>query len=334
MFLARLRLESFDRGIILPHEQTFGGPKEDRLALMKATACQLSPIFGLYADPVDQVGKLFAPIVSQPPAAKATLSHVENRVWVVSDRDLIDRVASTLADRKVYIADGHHRYGTALMYRDWCTEKNGEPLNPDDPANFVMFVLASMDDPGCLILPYCRAIGETTVASLLDAWKGAVEVLPDKDPANNLTLHDGETGQRVSLRFARREMLRKLEPGQVEPWYDLDYAYLHRYLIDELLADKTLSPNGPEPQASAGARPRKQVPGIGSKTPQKLSLHYVKSTDEAIEAARLHNGVALLTNATPMKHLRAMSEAGGLMPQKSTYFHPKLATGIAINPLS
>lgn len=307
MFIARLRLEPFERGVILPHEQTFGGPKEDRLALMKATGCQLSPIFGLYSDPGDRIGGLLEPIVAHPPRATGVLSEVENRVWAVTDHTVIEQVAAVLREKKVYIADGHHRYGTALMYRDWCADKQGEALAPEDAANFVMFVLASMDDPGCLILPYYRAIGEVSVSTLLEAWEPGVEVLADGDPAHDLTLYDGETGQRVSVRFTRREVLRKLEPRQVEPWYELDYAYLHRYLIEDLLV------------GAAG---------------EKVDLHYVKSVQDAIGAARKHNGVALLTKATPMAHLRAMSEAGGLMPQKSTYFHPKLATGIAINPLS
>ncbi len=306
MFIGRLRLEPFEKGVILPHEQTFGGPKEDRFALMKATGCQLSPIFGLYSDRDDRIGAAFAPIVSTDSQAVGTCSGIENRIWRVTERAVIDRVASVLAGERVYIADGHHRYGTALMYRAWCAEQNGGSLSPDHPANFVMFVLASMDDPGCLILPYCRAVGPITLDSLLKAWKEGVEVLGGNATAGDLTLHEGATGRRVVLRFSQRPVLRSLEPGQVEPWYALDYAYLHRYLIDELLTNRS---------------------GYDS------CVYYAKSTEAAIASAVEHKGVALLTNATPMAHLRAMSEAGGLMPQKSTYFHPKLATGLAINPL-
>lgn len=311
MFIARLRLEPFERGVILPHEQTFGGPKEDRLALMKATACQLSPIFGLYTDSADRVGGAFAPFVSKEPDAEGTCSGVENRLWIVTNRASIDLVASTLREQRVYIADGHHRYGTALMYRAWCAEQNGGSLPTDHPANFVMFVLASMDDPGCLILPYCRVLGDVSLSSLLDAWREGVEVVAGDSAAGDasktdLTVQEGANGRRVALRFTRREVLRTIEPDQVEPWYALDCAYLHRYLIDELLT-KHLS--------------------------DKPSVYYAKSVDAAISTAEKHNGTALLTNATPMAHFRAMSEAGGLMPQKSTYFHPKLATGLAINPL-
>jgi len=305
MFIGRLRLAPFSEGSILPHEQTFGGPKEDRLALMKATAVQLSPILGMFTDPEDRVGEAFAATAKRDPDAVGTLHGVENRLWIETDREVIAAVTPCLADKRVFIADGHHRYGTALMYRDWLTERSGGKLPADHPARYIMFVLASMDDPGCLILPYNRTIANVNTETLLDAWRSGAAVASGGD--RDLTLFDGRSQVATSLRFTRREMLDELEPEQVGPWYELDYAYLHRCLIDELLAKQ-----------------------LG----RKPEVHYVTSVEQAKEDARHHQGVALLTNATPMEHLRAVSEAGGLMPQKSTYFHPKLATGLAINPLA
>jgi uncharacterized protein (DUF1015 family) len=307
MFITRLRLQPFEAGVILPHEQTFGGPKEDRLALMRATACQLSPIFGLYSDPEDRIGHGLNELVQAPPDAAGLLDGVENRIWIVRDQGVIDLVASIMAEKKVYIADGHHRYGTALMYRDWLARQRGGSLPEDHPANFVMFVLASMDDPGCLILPYCRVIEGIDLRTLLEAWEQGVEnnAAAPTVPGDVL-LHEGASGRETRVRFTQRDVLHRVEPNQVRPWYELDYAYLHRYLIDELLTKRL-------------GRPPK--------------LHYVKSEEDAKKIARDVNGVALLTNATPMVHLRAMSEAGGLMPQKSTYFHPKLATGLAMYSL-
>jgi len=207
--------------------------------------------------------------------------------------------------KKVYIADGHHRYGTALLYREWARAEAGGRLPENHPANFIMFVLASMDDPGCVILPYHRAIGGTGVAELLSAWSGAVEEC--EGGTGDLTLVSADGSTHAELCFSNRSVLRDLEPNQCDAWYDLDYAFLHRYLIDELLAK------------GAGAPPK---------------VHYVKSEPAAMEAAAESSGVALLTRATPMEHLRAVSEQGGLMPQKSTYFAPKLATGVVMNPLT
>lgn len=306
MFIARVRLQPFFEGSILPHEQTFGGPKEDRLALMKATRCQLSPIFGLYTDPDDRVGKAFAATASRTPDVTGSLDDVENRMWIVADTGVVDSVVSTLADKRVYIADGHHRYGTALLYRDFLAGQQGGSLPPDHPANYVMFVLASMDDPGCLILPYYRALANIDLDAVIEAWSEGTEGTA-RDQAD-IVLWDGRTGSETPLRFTNRDILKTLEPNQCDAWRKLDYAYLHRYLIDELLAGK---PGG-----------------------EKSRVRYVKSSEDAKKTARDKSGVALLVNATPMAHLRAVSEAGGLMPQKSTYFHPKLATGLTINPLA
>lgn len=304
MFIARLRLHEFAEGVILPHEQTFGGPKEDRLALMKATRCNLSPIFGLYRDPHNAVGQEFSTTASRPPTAHGSLDGVENLLWVVDDAELIRRVAMILADRKVYIADGHHRYGTALMYREHVTSRGASRWSNDHPANYVMFVLASMDDPGCLILPYHRVLLHVDLAAVTDAWREGAAAC-DADGAD-IRLVDGSTGKEQCLKFTDRAKLASLEPNEVPPWRDLDAAYLHRYLLKELLT------------ARLRAEPK---------------IAYVKSEEDARRTAREENGVALLLNATPMAHLRAVSDAGGLMPQKSTYFHPKLATGMVINPL-
>lgn len=304
-FIARLRLKGFAEGVILPHERTFGGPKEDRLALMKATKCNLSPIFGLYSDPANEVAASFAQIATRPPDFHATLEGVENKVWIVTDAGVIDRVAKAMGDKKVYIADGHHRYGTALLYRDHMVEQTGG-LSADHPANFVMFVLASMDDPGCLILPYYRVLGGITLQELVHSWSAGASASAGSG-TTNLRLWEAATGKEASISFTNRSVLRSLEPKEVGPWYDLDYAYLHRYLIDELLTKTVGKP---------------------------ADIHYAKSEEQAKEMAREFRGVALLVNATPMAHLRAVSEANGLMPQKSTYFHPKLATGITINPLA
>ncbi len=305
MFIARIRLVPFTEGSVLPHEQTFGGPKEDRLALMKATKCQLSPIFGLYTDAEDRVGGALAGTLARKPDVLGTYDDVENRLWVVSDHAVISELTAVMSEKKVYIADGHHRYSTALLYRDFVQEDAGEELPKDHPANFVMFVLASMDDPGCLILPYHRTIADIALSTILDAWAPATQSATPEEA--DITLYDARTGKQASLRFTKRDVIADLEPKQPKAWHQLDTAYLHRYLIDVLL------------KSAIAAEPK---------------VHYVKNDDDAKDTARELAGVALLLKPTPMAHLRAVSEAGGLMPQKSTFFYPKLATGLTINPLS
>jgi len=304
-FIARVRLQPFSEGVILPHEQTFGGPKEDRLALMKATRCNISPVFGLYGDPEDRVGTAFAATAQGEPDALANLEGVTNRMWIVTDPATVQTVVSALAAQKIYIADGHHRYGTALNYRDCCAQELGAALPADHPAQYVMMVLGSMDDPGSLIIPYNRTLARIDLDTIVSAWQPGVE--PTGAEQADVVLFEGATGKEVPLRFTDRPKLKELETGQVAPWYDLDAAYLHRYLINVLLREKL----GSEPQ-----------------------IRYTKSAENTKQVARNENGVGLLVQATPMAHLRAMSEAGGLMPQKSTFFYPKLATGLTINPLA
>ncbi|HNQ24432.1 MAG TPA: DUF1015 domain-containing protein [Phycisphaerae bacterium] len=320
-FIARLELRPFSDGVVLPHELTFGGPKEDRLALMKATRCNISPVFGLYHDPEDRVGRTFAATAARRPDVTATLDGVGNRMWIVTDAGTIRQVVDTLADKKVYIADGHHRYGTALNYREFCTQQAGKSLPPDHPAHYVMMVLGSMDDPGSLIIAYNRTLAHVDLATVLEAWKPGTALVERRDPCcacggrsaaaaspgnADIVLFDGKSGKEVALRFTDRPQLKTLQKGEVEPWYDLDAAYLHRYLIDELLKQRL------------GRAP---------------DVRYTKSAENTRQVARDEAGVGLLLNPTPMAHLRAVSEAGGLMPQKSTFFYPKLATGLTINPL-
>ena len=312
LFFCRQRLEPFGQGSVFPHELTFGGPKEDRLKLMKATRCQLSPIFGLYLDPANKVMNLLESKLASEPDVVASLDNVENHLWAVTDADAIAAVRDAMNDKKLYVADGHHRYGTALMYRDWLSERQGG-LPDDHPARFVLMALAVMDDPGMLILPTHRVLaelGDLTDEQVIDAWSAGLDISPaDRiDPKADFSFFSGRTGKRWTAKIKNRAALRELEPNQPEAWAELDMAYLHRYLLDELLVKKL--PGGKE-----------------------LKIRYLKAAADAEQTAKDERGLAVLAQATRMEQLRAVSEAGGLMPQKSTFFYPKLATGLVFNPL-
>lgn len=309
MFIARLKLEPFSAGIVLPHEETFGGPKEDRLALMKATRANLSSVFGLYRDPEDDLASIFTSHIDRSPDAQTTLDGVQNRIWIMTAGDAVDRLVRTFADKQVYIADGHHRYNTALTYRDWLAGENGGELPANHPANYIMLVFGCMEDPGSLILPTHRVLVETGdlgLAALMDAWSsGCAESSPD---VADMTLHHGASGEAKHVRFTNRSVLSTLEPKLSPAWCALDSAYLHRYLIDELYT---------------------RVPGRRDAP----IIRYAKSESEARRIAETERGIALICEPATMAQLREVSQAGNLMPQKSTYFHPKVLTGLTINPL-
>lgn len=314
MFTARLRLEEFTVGNVLPHEETFGGPKEDRLALMKATAANLSAVFAVYRDPQDEVGTLLCEASQREPDAVGTIDEVENKVWILKDNSVIDRVVRAVAKENVYIADGHHRYLTAMNYRNSITEPrpsgSGFPeLAAGHPANYVMVVLGSMDDPGSLILPTHRVLletGDLSLDGLVRGWSDGVATTAKGD--QDMTLFHGASGEERHVRFTNRAALAKIARDKSAAWCGLDVAYLHRYLIDELWK-----------RCGRGDLP----PKIG----------YAKAEQDARRIAARESGFALLCKVTTMEQLRAVSEAGDLMPQKSTYFYPKVATGLTINPL-
>jgi uncharacterized protein (DUF1015 family) len=310
MFFARLRLEPFETGTVLAHEETFGGPKEDRLALMKTTFANLSPVFGLYPDPDHSIAALLDDQTHASPAATARVGDVDNSMWIIQASDSINRLVAAFMPLKVYIADGHHRYNTALTFRDWVASERGGSLDPNHPANFVLIAFASMDDPGSLILPTHRvlaAVDDMPIDSLFDAWSAGCERVGSHEDAD-MTLHQGADGREIHVRFTNRTVLDELEPDKSDAWKGLDVAYLHRYLIDELF-----------------------TANLNRSSPPKV--RYIKETDEAKSVARNENGIALICKGATMKQLRDVSDAFDRMPQKSTYFYPKVATGMTMNPL-
>ncbi len=175
---AVLRISEFGTGQVFPHEQTFGGPIADRLKLMQATSCQLSPIFGLVQAPLHQmVAKAMADAAA---GWQGDLDGVHHEVTPVSDLKAIADLSAALAPLPVYIADGHHRYKTAMAYRDWLAGQKGS-LPADHPANFVMLGLMAMQDPGNLVLPTHRIVEGLTPARLTRLREASKEMLQWRD---------------------------------------------------------------------------------------------------------------------------------------------------------
>ena len=327
-FIALVRLSPFGAGDVVPHEKTYKGPIEDRLKLMRATGAQLSPIFGLFSDPRNEVTGLLYKHVGRP-MQTGTLDGVKNDLWSVPDAEVETRVIDLMKARPIYIADGHHRYTTALEYQREAEQANGgKPLPPEHPANWCMFVLVAMQDPGLQILPTHRLIGgieRFDVELFRTALRGNVEVtesvvnasglnefvnhvLP-KAPPNTFGLFDGRTRKLYELHLKNPDVLKPLEPKQSDAWRHLDVAILQRYLLDEVL-QPTFVP-GKELVKGYTADPDTIAPQVDGRTYQ----------------------IALLLKPTPLHALEELGKFGEVMPQKSTYFYPKLATGMVINPL-
>lgn len=319
-FFARLRLEPFGTGSVFPHEQTFGGPKEDRLMLTQATRANLSPIFGLYQDAENAVAARLEAALPREPLARGTLDGVENQLWAVSDAAVVAAVAEMMRQRPTFIADGHHRYGTALLYRDWLTQQQGK-LPPDNPANFVLCVFCAMEDAGLLILPTHRVLPGVEVAPRLLRDDAQVEIahLPCGGGEEAVAALAKFGPQAVALYSAQENgffmvcprnatILDAVAPEHSPAWRRLGLAFLHAYLLDRVVTPKVCGNRAPE-------------------------IHYVKAAGPAVDEARQTRGSAFLMQPTTMAELRDVCLANDLMPQKSTYFYPKLASGLVINSL-
>jgi uncharacterized protein (DUF1015 family) len=325
-----VRLSPFGQGQVIPHERTYQGPIEDRLKLMRATGAQLSPIFGLFSDARNEVSKLLYQNVGKP-ELDGTLEGVRHQLWSVIDAELENHIIEMMGTKPVYIADGHHRYTTALAYQKEVEREYGGPLPPDHPANYCMFVLVGMQSDGLLVLPTHRLIGglsgfdaarfKSLVARAFDV--SDTPLPPDKvadyansilpqSPPHTMGLYDGVGKRLYQLTLKDPDVLAPLEPARSEVWRRLDVAILQRYLLDEIF--------------------RKNF--AGGKDGAELSVGY---TADAREIAAKTDGksyqVALLLKATPMHALEELGKSGDVMPQKSTYFYPKLATGMTIYPL-
>ncbi len=325
-FIALVKLSPFGEDVI-PHEKTYPGAIEDRLKLMRATQMQLSPIFGLFSDPRNEVNSLLYKNAGRPEIT-GTLDDVKNDLWSVIDAEVEIKIVDLMKARPIYIADGHHRYTTALQFQREAELAAGGKLPPGHPANYCMFVLVGMQDPGLLILPTHRLIGGLESFDVA-AFRAAVgdsfdvtesNVVPQRFDEHHQTdpnphphafgLYDGRTHKMYNLRLKNADVLKPLEPNQSDAWRRLDVAILQRYLLDEIL----------QPKFASG---------------KELTKGY---TADAAEVAPKVDGtkyqIALMLRPTPLHALEELGKHGEVMPQKSTYFFPKLATGMVINPLT
>ena len=326
-FFCTVKISPFSEGHVVPHEKTYRESIEDRLKLMRATHTQMSPIFGLYNDTRHEVNHLLFNNLSRPDFT-ATLDDVKNDLWVVHDTDIERQLIDFIGLKPVYIADGHHRYTTALTYLQELEKQNGGPLAQNHPANYCMFCLVGMQDDGLLILPTHRLIGNieafniaaftAAIAPNFDVIESTLapnqvteycDVFLPKQPAHTFGLYDGRSKKLYQLTCINQDVLRSLEPNLSDASRRLDVAILQRYLLDEII----------EPNFAQG---------------KQLSKAYTANAAEVVEKTDgVKSQIALLLKSTPLGALEQLAQHQELMPQKSTYFFPKLATGLVMNVL-
>ena len=322
-FLARVRLEPFGTGNIFPHEQTFSGPKADRLKLYQATAFNISPIFGLYPDDANAVFAKFDGLIRNAPPTVA-LDHlgVVNKLWVVTDTAIVSHIIGLLGPKPVFIADGHHRYETGLKYLEE-ERAAGDVADDEAPQNFCLMMLVGMGDPGLLIQPTHRllnglpAITGDQLKSLLSEQFEIVGEFDDGAACwEHVQLEDSQSvlgfgtvadGVWIAVKLRDPSRMAALAPDQTVDWRSLAVSILHKLVIDELLAGKT---------------------GV---TPTCQYVHMLREVTDAVRAKTCQ--LACLVPPCGMEHVESIAGSREKMPQKSTYFYPKIPTGLVFHSL-
>jgi uncharacterized protein (DUF1015 family) len=323
--LARVRLEPFGTGRIFPHEETMAGPKADRLRLFHATGMNLSPIFGLYPDPDDAVMSALDKAVGRALPLQAT-DHlgVVSKLWPVTDQQVVSLVTGLLGPKPVFIADGHHRYETGLRYLE-DRRAAGEVRDDEAAPSFILMMLVGMSDPGLVILPTHRlvsGIGDLPSGRLAALLGPSFEIEKvgegDKGARDTWELIEADGSQALlgfgtvadgvwqTARFRAPQTMAQLAASHSPAWRDLAVSVLHVLVLDHLLAQKLAKPQ----------------------------CKYVHLLREVTDATAAHQcDLAVLVPPATMDHVEQIAGNREKMPPKSTYFYPKLLSGLVFNSL-
>jgi uncharacterized protein (DUF1015 family) len=328
-----VRIEDYDSGIVKPHETTLSGPKTDRLNLLRACKASFSQIFSLFSDPKGNVSGILAKVSGRPEMEVKSGDGVLHRVWTLSDKNDIEVIVREMADKPFFIADGHHRYDTALNYRNERRKAAGS-FTGDEPYNYVAMYLARLEDPGLTILPAHRALFNLNnfdprrFEDDLNRYFNIERIDFDKksEPKDRRTIletmahradHSHVFGMRVKgehsyylLTLRNEADMDALLPDKSVAYRRLDVSILHHLIIDKLLGIKM------------------ETHKLG------LNIEYIKDADEADK--RVHDGAAeiiFFMNPTKVSEVREVAAAGERMPQKATYFFPKLLTGLVMHKI-
>lgn len=323
--IARVQLEEFSNGIILPHEFTLSKAKEDRFNLMKATNCNFSQVYALYMDKEHTTLRTIDEHSVSDAAVKFTDNdNITHRLWIVTDEKIITKLVDDFADRKLYIADGHHRYETALNYRNYCREKGISEQG--ESQDFQMIYLVDMEHPGLVVFPTHRLVRNLTYfdkEKALDDCKKYFDIIRNYD-TNDMEselakLYDA--GKKAFGFYCGNEecyllvlksldVLKNMLPKLSAPSRRLDVTVLHTLILENIFGiDKENMAN-------------------------QINLAYTKFFEEAISA--VDSGefqCSFILNPTRVTEIRDVAAAGEKMPQKSTYFYPKMITGMVMNDL-
>ena len=324
-FMARQQLTRFGEGQVFPHEETLPAAKADRLMLTVLTKANLSPIFGLYPDPECEAQDLLdRAIAGTTPLVVTDHLGVIHRLWPLGDVAVSARLSAIMGPKPIFIADGHHRYETACNYRDQIYDSGF--LSPEHPANYTLMMCVAMDDPGLIVMPTHRLFrgipaltGDELAARLRpcfttrSAGEGpamAATVWEDIETGGHqgsIGLYTQKDGRWLiaTLSEAGRARMAELSPDHTEAWQALGVSLLHRLVVGDLLGCQQL--------------------------PKPTYVHLIEEVAEGLRTGDYP--LAAVVMPATVHDVRTISMGGERMPAKSTYFYPKLLSGLVINPL-
>ena len=321
-FVSLVKLVEFSDGIVLPHEETLSKAKQDRFNLMSETFCNFSQIYSLYMDENGSVYSMVDGCSQGKPDMEVTdPDGTVHRMWCVSDKDVIAKVTAAFADKKLYIADGHHRYETALnFHKHLCAEGRAVP---GDQSGYIAMMLVNMENTGLVVFPthrIVRDLPEFSSEKILEECKAYFDIAETSEEQMQSTLNQlYKDGKKAFAMYAGKgnchimtlrdeSAVKKLLPEMSDAYCGLDVSVLHSLVLERIFGiDKENMAN-------------------------QKNLTYTRVLSEALEA--VDNGKAncsFILNPTKVAEIRDVALAGEKMPQKSTYFYPKLITGLVMN---
>ncbi|RLD02847.1 MAG: DUF1015 domain-containing protein [Chloroflexota bacterium] len=326
-FICAFELSGFDEGIVLPHEKTHAGPKIDRLNLTRATETYFGNIFMLYPDQENKIDAIFDHAIQNSADIEAKELHekdVLHQVWVVTDPEIISQVNAEMADKtNLIIADGHHRYETALNYQAEMMAKHPNAA-PNAGFNYRMAAMVSMSNPGLTILPTHRLIFDYQTMTSAQILTKAAEFFEIEQQGTRESLEEklGNTGSQIGtigfaskegfyyLTLKSQEAMAELAPGRAQAWRDLDVSILHKLLLGKIMQ---IDP--------------KKIDNLEN-------IKYLREPDIGYdEVNEKDTSFLFILNSTRIDQVTACTDDGEKMPQKSTDFYPKIVTGFAMLPV-
>lgn len=316
-FFSTIKLSEFGEGIVFPHEKTHAGPKIDRYELMKSSKSNFSSIFGLYIDSESRLKPIFTEIKrTMPDASSLDDDSVKHSLWRISDPTMIDVITKFMIGKSIYIADGHHRYETAIMYRDDMRKKDGIADGIECSYDYVLMMLVNFEDEGLRVFPTHRVID---VHDDYDEPKLILNLTREFDIDKLSSIDDVtkflELNRDIPGKWCFIGLDGYYSMSIKEDIYNKEHN-IYRDVYTYLLENKILKP---------------EFNFTDEKLSHKNGIEFMQDIEAINQYRRDHRAVAFILNPESLDTIRKVSESELVMPQKSTYFYPKLATGLIIN---